>query len=315
MATPPSFKLPKEVACGSLAASLTACLFNPLELVKTRLQVQHQYACTESGALMYSGFLHGLRKISAEEGVVALWRHGFVGFVGRDFTYSGLRIGLYGHVRELISLEKTGQTASLTSKILSGCTTGVIGSAIATPMDVMRVRTSVESGLIVGRVFETGLCRGREPQFRGALECFALLYREGGIVAMWRGWLPTCARAAALSGAQLASYDHSKVMLLRYGVFENETTTLHCVCAVFSALMAVTACNPPDVLKSRMMLGATAGSPQLSLLGIVAAISREQGPMGFYRGWVPAACRAVPAFFIQMPIVEGLRARMGLESI
>ena len=75
MATPPSFKLPKEVACGSLAASLTACLFNPLELVKTRLQVQHQYACTESGALMYSGFLHGLRKISAEEGVVALWRH------------------------------------------------------------------------------------------------------------------------------------------------------------------------------------------------------------------------------------------------
>jgi hypothetical protein len=66
---------------------------------------------------------------------------------------------------------------------------------------------SVESGRLdrTGRIFVTGLCAGREPQFRGVLDCFRLLYREGGIKGLWRGWVPTCARAATLSGAQLGA--------------------------------------------------------------------------------------------------------------
>jgi hypothetical protein len=325
---PPPFKVPREIACGSLGASFTACLFSPLELVKTRLQVQSQYAYPETGALPYRGTVHAMRTIAVEEGVVALWTHGFAGFVARDFAYSGLRIGLYPTVRELVSLESSGEAASLPSKIVSGCTTGIIGSAIATPIDVMRVRTSVESGRVrpaaLGSrtpTFETGLCKGREVQFRGAIDCFRLLIREGGLVGLWRGWAPTCARAAALSGAQLASYDHSKVLLLRWGVFEQEGKGLHFLCAMFSGVVAATACNPPDVLKSRMMLSSAAGgaagggAQRLSMLATTGSILRQQGVLGLYKGWVPAVSRAVVSQSVQMPLVEGLRGRAGLGSI
>jgi hypothetical protein len=331
MAAPPAPPLPqlrvrllREVTCGSVAAATTACLFNPLELVKTRLQVQHQYpSSTSTPTLLYRGTLHALRTVAAEEGVGALWRHGFVGFVGRDFLYSGLRIGLYPRVRELISLESSGESASLGSKIASGCATGGVGSVIATPMDVVRVRTSVESGLVgrrspqSPRVFVTGLCRGRQPSFTGgAWGCARLCWREGGARALWRGGVPTCARAAALSGAQLASYDHSKVLLLRAGAFADDGTALHCTCAVVSALVAVTACNPPDVLKSRMMIDghhhrraaachhgggpSSQSASRCSLASTAAAVWAEAGVRGLYRGWLPAAARAVPAFFIQV---------------
>ena len=96
-------------------------------------------------------------------------------------------------------------------------------------------------------------------KYRSVLGSIATIFKEEGLVGLWRGWAPTCARAAALSGAQLASYDHSKVLLLRWGAFEQEGKGLHFLCAMFSGVVAATACNPPDVLKSRMMLSSAAG--------------------------------------------------------
>jgi solute carrier family 25 uncoupling protein 8/9 len=320
---PGRFKVGREIACGSLGASFTACLFNPLELVKTRLQVQSHYACPATGALPYRGATHAMRTIAAEEGLGALWRHGFAGFVGRDFTYSGLRIGLYPTVREMLSPESSGEAASLPSKIVSGCTTGVVGSVLATPIDVMRVRTSVESGRISRGVFQTGLCKGHGVRFCGAIDCIGLLVREGGVVGLWRGWGPTCARAAMLSGAQLASYDHSKVWMLRWGVFDHEGKELQFVCAMFSGVVAATACNPADVLKSYMMLADTnapgskpAGAQQrLSMLATTLSILRHHGVLGLYKGWVPAVSRAIVSQSVQMPLVEWLRSCAGLGSI
>lgn len=85
----------REILAGSLAASFTATLFSPLEMVKTRLQVQE----APGERRLYAGFIAALRTIGAEDGVRGLWTYGFAGFVGRDFMYSGLRIGLYPTVR------------------------------------------------------------------------------------------------------------------------------------------------------------------------------------------------------------------------
>ncbi len=319
---PCTFKVVREITCGALGASFTACLFNPLELVKTRLQVQSQFTCPATGALPYHGATHAIRTICAEEGLGALWWHGLAGFVGRDFTYSGLRIGLYPTVRELMSLESSGEAASLLSKIVSGCTTGVIGSTLATPIDVMRVRTSVESGRISRGVFETGLCKGHEVRFVGAMDCMRLLVHDGGVVGLWRGWAPTCTRAAVLSGAQLASYDHSKVWMLRWGLFDHQGAGLHFVCAMFSGVVAATACNPPDVLKSHMMLAGTnatdrqpVAKQRLSMRSTTFSILRQHGVLGFYKGWLPAVSRAIVSQSVQMPLVEWLRGCAGLGSI
>jgi len=314
---PPRFKVLREIGSGSLAAGFTASLFSPLELVKTRLQVQHQF-----GQPLYRGLGHALRRIASEEGAGALWRHGFAGFVARDLTYSGFRIGLYPTVRSLYSGDAAGGggggDAGLLVKILSGCTTGMLGSALANPVDVVRVRTSVESGALdaaTGR-FKTGLCAGAAPRFAGFGSCARQLASEPLASGAYGGVGASMARAAALSGGQLASYDHCKYLFLKHGVFADDGAPLHCFCAIISGLVAVTACNPPDVVKSRLMLSQQGGgAATTSAAAVVRDIWQAEGLRGFYRGWLPAASRAVPAFFIQMPVVEQLRLWLGVETL
>ena len=86
------------------------------------------------------------------------------------------------------------------------------------------------------------------------------------------------------------------------------------VCAVISGLVAVSICNPADVVKSRVMM-ARGGGAQLPISGVILQVWSLEGPAGFMRGWFPAYSRAGPAYFIQMPIVEYLRTAFGLDTI
>lgn len=308
-----------EIAAGSLAAGFTACLFNPLEVVKTRLQVQAEVAAATGAPLQYEGFRHALRRIAAEDGLLRFWQHGFVGFVGRDLLYSGIRIGMYPSVRGLYAGGLPQEEIPLLSKIAAGVTTGAVGSALANPLDVLRVRTSSEGGLICPKtgLYTTGLYVGRPPSYRNSAHAlWTILQTEGLARGLWRGTSATMARAAALSGGQLASYDHGKVMIKGAGLME-EGTRLHVVAAIISGIVATTCCNPPDVVKSRLMLerAAARGVASAGPLAIAGAIWREQGLRGFFRGWLPAYARAGPAYFIQMPIVEQLRSSFGLGSL
>uniref|UniRef100_A0A7S4Q7G0 Mitochondrial carrier protein n=1 Tax=Alexandrium monilatum TaxID=311494 RepID=A0A7S4Q7G0_9DINO len=312
--------LGKEIASGSLAAGFTATLFSPLELVKTRLQVQDDPVwrhASGGGRLYPDGFLATLRRIAAEDGLFLLWRHGFAGFVGRDLLYSGIRIGCYPSVRGWVAGAGTHKDEiTLGTKVLAGLITGAFGSCLANPLDVMRVRMSVEGGRLdanTGRL-ETGMRRGHFPQYANSAHCLLDVWRREGVVGgLWKGTSATMARAALLSSGNLASYDHSKVMIRRQGWME-EGPRLHVVCAIISGLVATTACNPADVIKSRVMMARGEGE-SISVTQAVVQVVRQQGFRGFMSGWCPAYCRAGPAYFIQMPVVEGLRHLFGVESL
>ena len=55
----------------------------------------------------------------------------------REMTYSGLRMGLYDPIKH--ALPASMQT-SLATKLIAGLSSGVIGSAVANPFDLMKVR-------------------------------------------------------------------------------------------------------------------------------------------------------------------------------
>ena len=303
----------REVAAGSLAAGFTATLFSPIECIKTRLQVQDQPGWPR---LYRHGFVHALRQIGAEDGLVRLWSHGFAGFVGRDLCYSGLRIGLYPTVRRTLSGGAAKSEVGLGEKIVAGALTGALGAAIANPLDVVRVRMTCEGGSVDAQtgLLTTGMRTGHAPRWCSTLHCFHdCAANEGVVRGLWRGVGPTVARAALLSSGNLASYDHAKVALIRRGWADD--WALHTLCAVVSGLVATTACNPADVLKSALMSARASGSDAPTALGAAAAILRTHGPLGFMRGWTAAYARAGPAFFIQMPIVELLRRRLGVETL
>lgn len=302
----------REYLSGSLAASLTYTLFSPLEVVKTRLQVQDSVGFTR---VYTRGFLGALRDLLSHDGLLLSWNHGLAAGVGRDFFYSGVRTGMYPTVRDGIAGSATD--ASLVQKIAAGATTGSAGSALANVFDVVRVRMITEGGRIdpTSGQLSTGLRTGHAPRWSSSMNCLADTARSEGVVSglLLRGVTASMSRAALLTAAQMSTYDHAKTIARRNG-FE-ETTRLHVAAALFSGLVATVACNPADVIKSRIMTARADGGGGSGTLGIAWQIATREGVAGFYRGFLPAYARIGPTILIQLPVAEALRRRMGVRAL
>ena len=201
-------------------------------------------------------------------------------------------------------------------KILAGATTGGVGAAIANPLDVARVRMSVEGGVLDGRsgLYRTGMRAGLAPLYRSTWHCLRATFSREGLKGLYRGVEATSARAAMLSAGQLASYDHSKTLLRRHGWMQ-EGNALHLVAAVISGIVACVCCHPADCLKARLMVSRGGGATNVHVWTVARAIYASDGLRGFFRGFLPAYARAGPSFFIQMPIVEALRNCFGVEAL
>lgn len=305
--------LAREYLSGSLASSTTAALFCPLECVKTRLQLQDMPGWQR---VYTRGFVHALLQIYRQDGLLLLWSHGFAGLVGRDFFYSGMRTGMYPTVRSLIAPGRAVSDVSLAEKIAAGALTGGLGAGLANPFDVVRVRMAAEGGVVdaaTGKL-STGMRAGHAPRWGSSLECAADCARREGVVQglMLRGVGASMSRAALLTAAQLSSYDHAKVHLR---ATLGDGTPLHVAAATVSGFVATVACNPADVVKSRLMSARGAGDGGATTLGMAAEVVRREGLRGFYRGFLPAYARIGPTIFIQMPLAEALRSALGVRSL
>jgi solute carrier family 25 (mitochondrial uncoupling protein), member 8/9 len=83
-------------SAGSIFAEFIS---TPFDTAKVRLQIQ----VTERGTQpRYKGVLGTMPKVAAEEGILALWS-GFNAAVQRGFLFSGLRIGMYVPIKNLIT--------------------------------------------------------------------------------------------------------------------------------------------------------------------------------------------------------------------
>ncbi|GMH74659.1 hypothetical protein TrST_g3991 [Triparma strigata] len=304
-----------ELVAGGTANAIASFLLNPCDVVK--LRVQSQPLPPSDPKAMYKSTFSAAKKIASEEGVFVLranqglWFPGVVPSMLREFSYSSFRFGLYAPVKALLKVDER----SLQGKILSGATSGSIGSFLAVPTDRLKIRMQREAGRVgADGLYETGLFVGRRPTypvfnfFSGFRKMFV---EEGGIRGMWKGWEPTVARAACLAGAQLSSYDHTKFVMKDKGIME-DGTPLHVVASLVAGVAALVCTQPFDTIKSRVMaLDGEAGGPN-GVLEAIKTTAKNEGLRGFYRGSLASYLRFGPHFIIAFPLWEQVRRAMGL---
>jgi len=165
----------------------------------------------------------------------------------------------------------------------------------------------------VSGTLATGLRVGHSPRWTSSLGCLTATARQEGVAQglLLRGVGASMSRAALLTAAQMASYDHIKTVSRRRGVPEGPS--LHVGAALVSGLLATLACNPADVLKSRVMAAQAAG--ESGTLAIAWQVATREGPLGFYRGFAPAYARIGPTILIQLPVAETLRRAFGVRAL
>uniref|UniRef100_A0A3Q4C0V6 Solute carrier family 25 member 34 n=1 Tax=Mola mola TaxID=94237 RepID=A0A3Q4C0V6_MOLML len=201
---------PLDFALGAVACC-AACVFtNPLEVVKTRLQLQGELRARGSYQRHYRGVLQALWVVGRTDGLRGLQKGLSVGLIYQG-VMNGVRLGSYSYCEAL------GITSVPGGSLLSGAVAGALGAFIASPAYLEQWHpnswlTALIAAMISGvavaitmtpfDVISTRLYnqpvdeshRGR--LYHGFSDCMLKVCRAEGLLGLYKGMGPVFLRLA-----------------------------------------------------------------------------------------------------------------------
>ena len=178
-----------EVACGGVSTAAVSAALNPVDVIKTRRQLER---FSERRALEIA------QSLWAEGGAAALWRPGLAATIAREIVYSGCTKGLYPVVRDAISGDAD---PTLPQRVAAASATGFGGSICANALDIVKVRQFDQPR--------------RYPSLPAALRQIAT---EEGLLSglLLRGVSASAPRGAAIAVGEVTTYDQAKSSLKQH---------------------------------------------------------------------------------------------------
>eukprot|EP00003_Mantamonas_plastica_P004721 TRINITY_DN1375_c0_g1_i2.p1 TRINITY_DN1375_c0_g1~~TRINITY_DN1375_c0_g1_i2.p1 ORF type:complete len:256 (-),score=57.50 TRINITY_DN1375_c0_g1_i2:1129-1896(-) len=226
----------------------------------------------------YTGMVDCAMQTVRKEGPLGLYKGIGPPLAGIGFLYAVVFAG-YGAGKSLVRKGDQPDTDfSGAQYFTAGCVSGVITTAMMVPMEQIKIRLQVDT----------------EGKYKGSVDCFKAIYREGGIRSAYRGAVLTLWRDVPGSGAYFAAYELMRRKMIPEGGTANDLNFWQVLLAGGSAGI----CNwlialPADTLKSRYQtapIGTYSGS-----MDCLKQLIKNDGPQALFRGFTPIMVRAFPA--------------------
>lgn len=267
---------------------------HPLDTCKIRLQKQGELGT--SSQIKYKNIFNAFYLIYKNEGFSSLYK-GLTASLLREATYSTIRLGMYEPFK--VFLGGTDRTHTpLWKKFAAGLCSGSCGAIVANPYDLLKVKMqSIE---------------GREKMsFFG--EIWNILKTEG-IMGLYRGTLPNVTRGAILTATKMATYDHTKHLILNSGLMKDD---IYCffVCSIVTGIMLTITTAPIDLIKTRIMTQTLEHKIYNGMIDCAIKTVKQEGVKAFYKGFWPQWMRFGPFNVIQLIVWEELRKHWGIKTI
>lgn len=251
----------KSFLAGSFSGSCSTVLFQPLDLVKTRLQAAVLRGNSPSG--MGTVIWEVIKKESPR----ALWK-GVIPSLTRVVPGVGLHFSALHVLRSALNHQPSAAEA-----LLIGGSARALAGAATIPATVIKTRW--ESGIY---------------NYGGVAQALRLIYRTEGRRGLTRGLLPTLLRDVPFSSFYYMFYSQTRRALpaeVAAGPWSDVATF---GCGLVSGLMASVATQPADVVKTRVQLnGVPGGSGTLGQA--IVLIYQEGGSRAFFYGLAPRVLR------------------------
>jgi dicarboxylate transporter 10 len=270
---------------GGLAGSGAACITHPLDLLKVHLQTQQE-------ARM--GIVKMTVHIVRNQGVLALYS-GISASILRQLTYSTTRFAFYEVAKQAII--KPGESLPFSKKVLLAGLGGAAGGIAGTPADMVNVRMQNDIKLPMEQ----------RRNYKNAIHGLWQVYKHEGISALFNGTTMATSRAIVVTIGQVGFYDQVKEFLLSTGVFSDNFLT-HFTSSFIAGGTATALSQPLDVLKTRLM---NAKPGEYRGIGHCALVIAKLGPLGFFKGFVPAFVRLAPHTILLWMFLEQMRLYFG----
>ncbi|KAJ8266089.1 hypothetical protein GJAV_G00125750 [Gymnothorax javanicus] len=267
------FVLSGVAACG-------ACLFtNPLEVVKTRMQLQGELKSRGSYQVYYRNVFHAFYTIGKVDGIAGLQK-GLAPGLLYQFFMNGVRLGSYAIIESSgYIMNKDGRVSAVKSTA-AGAVAGVVGAVMGSP--IYLVKTHLQSQAA------SSIAVGHQYKHRGMLHAFAAIHREHGILGLWRGSSAAVPRVSVGSAAQLSTFSSSKEFISDLQVFPEGSWLIALSAGMLSSVVVVLAMTPFDVISTRLYnqpvdsLGK--GMLYKGFSDCFSKTLKKEGLMGLYKG-------------------------------
>mmetsp|Transcript_21908 Transcript_21908/g.89106 ORF Transcript_21908/g.89106 Transcript_21908/m.89106 type:complete len:299 (-) Transcript_21908:880-1776(-) len=269
-----------DVAAGSCGGAGQIIVGHPFDTIKVKLQMSA--SASDHGAVSI------FRKVVKTEGMPGLFR----GIGPPLATVSLLNAVLFsanGYLRGMArKISNLPENAPLTTSMYAACGagSGVFMALVACPTELVKCRLQIQSQ---GHV-----------AYQGPMDCTRSIIRNRGILGMYTGLTPTLLREVPGGLAYFTCYEVLKKSLTDVGKAPSQSTML--LSGGVAGVVYWGSTYPFDIIKTKIQTDSDVAPRYRSTADCAAAIYRESGLRGFFRGVSPALIRAFPAnaacFFI-----------------
>ncbi|XP_070965851.1 mitochondrial glycine transporter B-like isoform X2 [Oncorhynchus clarkii lewisi] len=277
----------KAFMCGSLSGTCSTLLFQPLDLVKTRLQTLQN---TMKPGAPKVGMMTVLIQVIRTESFLGLWKGVSPSFV-RCIPGVGIYFSTFYSLKQHYFQE--GRAPNAGEAVLLGAGARAVAGVCMLPVTVIKTR------------FESG--RYNYVSVLGALKSVC---ETEGPRALFSGLTATLLRDAPFSGIYVMFYSQAKRSLPPEVSSSPYAPLGNFGCGVMAGVLASVVTQPADVVKTHIQVSPAHWTTK----DAICYIYTEHGLRGFFRGAVPRSLRRTLMAAMAWTVYEQLMARMGLKS-
>lgn len=267
----------KAFLAGAFSGTCSTILFQPLDLLKTKIQTQQNNK---------TGMIRMTKNILTTEKIGGLWR-GLAPSIIR--TVPG--VGIYFSAMHAMKTNFCNGKPSSMASVAIGVSARCIAGSIMIPATVIKVRS--ESGMF---------------QYGGVGEAFKKIYGKEGVKGLTSGILPTLFRDAPFSGLYLMLYQNLKTGSGWMAPITGDSS-LHFMCGITAGCLASMITHPADVIKTKMQLSSTKTTIWKTSLGIY----QGTGLGGFMAGLAPRMLRRSLMASLAWTVYEKAMKNIGIK--
>jgi len=268
----------KAFLAGSMSGTCSTILFQPLDVVKTRLQLCPSPSSRHSMAAE-------IKLINQTDGVPGLWR-GLYPSLCRTVPGVGLYFASMHWMRNTVC---EGKPSVLQSMVIGGAARTFAGSVMI-PFTV--IKTRMESGTF---------------QYRSVSGALTHILSSEGVRGLGRGLGPTLVRDVPFSGLYLAFYDILKSKCPAW-LSSSSPECSHMMAGLGAGLLASIVTQPADVVKTRMQTSSMVG-----LGRAVRTLYSEAGVAAFSAGLAPRMLRRTVMAALAWTVYERINTTLSLK--
>merc|ERR1712157_295095 len=141
------------------------------------------------------------------------------------------------------------------------------------------------------------------------------LFKNQGISGFYRGIDSNVARAMVLNGTKMACYDQMKGYTVQFTGLPKSHLAVQFLSAVSAGFFMTCTVSPFDMVRTRLMNQPADAKIYSNALDCAMKIATQEGPLTFWRGFMPIWSRFAPTTTLQLVIFEQLRGLMGMKSL